>query len=121
MSEHLPFAMAWWHTLVATGKDMFGPGTADKSFGAQMDTMDHARAKVDAGFEMMKKLGLGWWNAKINLYGHEGTVKAQVELIRKLGRAERSLAAAAAPRAVPTERSLPPVPLRRHQASPIIP
>ncbi|NLC32383.1 MAG: xylose isomerase, partial [Clostridiales bacterium] len=31
MKEHLPFAMAWWHTLVATGTDMFGPGTADKS------------------------------------------------------------------------------------------
>ena len=61
MSEHLPFAMAWWHTLVATGKDMFGPGTADKSFGAQMDTMDHARAKVDAGFEMMKKLGIQYF------------------------------------------------------------
>jgi uncharacterized protein with von Willebrand factor type A (vWA) domain len=37
---------------------------------------------------------------------------ALAELIRKLGRAERSLAAEAAPRAVPTERSLPPVPLR---------
>ena len=61
MSEHLPFAMAWWHTLVATGKDMFGPGTADKSFGAQMDTMDHARAKVDAGFELMKKLGIQYF------------------------------------------------------------
>ena len=34
--------------------------------------------------EMMKKLGLGWWNAKINLYGHEGIVTAQVALIRKL-------------------------------------
>ena len=34
--------------------------------------------------EMMKKLGLGWWNAKINLYGHEGVVTAQVALIRKL-------------------------------------
>ncbi|WP_374526693.1 FAD-binding oxidoreductase [Novosphingobium sp.] len=33
---------------------------------------------------MMKKLKLGWWNAKINLFGHEGTVNAQVELIRKL-------------------------------------
>ena len=23
MSEHLPFAMAWWHNLCATGTDMF--------------------------------------------------------------------------------------------------
>ena len=34
MSEHLPFAMAWWHNLCANGVDMFGRGTADKSFGA---------------------------------------------------------------------------------------
>lgn len=24
MSEHLPFAMAWWHSLCAAGTDMFG-------------------------------------------------------------------------------------------------
>ena len=61
MREHLPFAMAWWHTLVATGTDMFGPGTADKSFGEQPATMAHARAKVDAGFELMSKLGIEYF------------------------------------------------------------
>ena len=39
MSEHLPFAMAWWHNLGASGADMFGVGTADKSFGAAPGTM----------------------------------------------------------------------------------
>ncbi len=59
MAEHLPFAMAWWHNLGANGTDMFGRGTADKSFGASSEgTMEHARAKVDAGFEFMKKLGI---------------------------------------------------------------
>jgi len=33
MSEHLPFAMAWWHNLGANGVDMFGGGTMDKTFG----------------------------------------------------------------------------------------
>ncbi len=61
MKEHLPFAMAWWHNLCATGRDMFGPGTADKSFGAPLDTMEHAKAKVDAGFEFMQKLGIGYF------------------------------------------------------------
>ncbi|MGI6635488.1 MAG: xylose isomerase [Christensenellales bacterium] len=61
MREHLPFAMAWWHTLVATGTDMFGPGTADKSFGEQPATMAHARAKVDAGFELMNKLAIEYF------------------------------------------------------------
>ena len=55
MSEHLPFAMAWWHNLGANGVDMFGRGTIDKSFGATPNTLEHAKAKVDAGFEFMKK------------------------------------------------------------------
>lgn len=61
MKEHLPFAMAWWHNLGANGTDMFGRGTADKSFGAPEGTMEHARAKVDAGFEFMQKLGIGYF------------------------------------------------------------
>ncbi len=61
MKEHLPFAMAWWHTLCATGTDMFGRGTADKSFGTEMETMAHAIAKVDAGFECMQKLGISYF------------------------------------------------------------
>ena len=61
MSEHLPFAMAWWHNLCANGVDMFGRGTADKSFGAVPGTMEHAKAKVDAGFEFMKKMGIKYF------------------------------------------------------------
>lgn len=61
MKDHLPFAMAWWHNLCATGTDMFGRGTADKSFGAKEGTMEHAKAKVDAGFEFMKKLGIKYF------------------------------------------------------------
>ena len=61
MKEHLRFSMAWWHTLCATGTDMFGVGTADKSFGAEVGTMEHAKAKVDAGFELMDKLGIEYF------------------------------------------------------------
>ncbi|MBQ6866739.1 MAG: xylose isomerase, partial [Clostridia bacterium] len=61
MKEHLPFAMAWWHNLCAGGTDMFGRDTADKSFGAEKGTMAHAKAKVDAGFEFMNKLGVKYF------------------------------------------------------------
>ncbi len=61
MREHLPFAMAWWHALGADGVDMFGKSTADKSFGAPAGTMEHARAKVNAGFELMQKLGIEYF------------------------------------------------------------
>lgn len=61
MKEHFKFAMAWWHNLSACGSDMFGMGTADKSFGAAPGTMEHAHAKVDAGFEFMQKLGIEYF------------------------------------------------------------
>lgn len=61
MKEQLPFAMAWWHNLGAAGTDMFGRDTADKSFGAKAGTMEHAKAKVDAGFEFMQKLGIRYF------------------------------------------------------------
>ncbi len=62
MKEHLNFSMAWWHNMCATGTDMFGPGTAEKSFGAaELGTMEHAKAKVDAGFEFMSKLGIEYY------------------------------------------------------------
>ena len=62
MSEHLPFAMAWWHNMCASGTDMFGRDTMDKSFGAaEKGTMEHAKAKVDAGFEFMQKMGIKYF------------------------------------------------------------
>ena len=61
MSEHLPFAMAWWHNMCAAGTDMFGKDTADKSFLSEKGTMEHAKANVDAGFEFMQKLGIRYF------------------------------------------------------------
>ena len=61
MKDYLPFAMAWWHNLGAAGTDMFGRDTADKSFGAEKGTMAHAKAKVDAGFEFMQKMGIEYF------------------------------------------------------------
>ena len=61
MKEHLPFAMAWWHNMCAGGADMFGRDTANKDFGADKGSLEHARAKVDAGFEFMQKLGIEYF------------------------------------------------------------
>lgn len=57
MREYLRFAVAYWHTLCAAGKDMFGDPTMDKSFGAE-DDMALAYKKVDACFELMDKLSI---------------------------------------------------------------
>ncbi len=61
MHEYLRFAMSWWHTLGASGTDMFGESTMDKLFGASNEPLSHAKAKVDAGFEFMQKLGLNYF------------------------------------------------------------
>lgn len=61
MAEQLKFSMSWWHNLCGDGTDMFGPGSTDKSFGAVKGTMEHAKAKVDVGFEFMSKLGIEYF------------------------------------------------------------
>lgn len=60
MSEHLKFAMSYWHTLCAEGADMFGSGTIDKSFG-ETDKLAIYKQKVYAGFELMDKLSVDYF------------------------------------------------------------
>ncbi|MDR2360960.1 MAG: xylose isomerase [Oscillospiraceae bacterium] len=79
MSEWLPFAMSWWHNLGAAGTDMFGASTADKSFGASVsNAAAHAKAKADAGFEFMRKLGLRYFCFHdIDLVAEQGSLAEQ--------------------------------------------
>ncbi len=60
MREHLKFAMSYWHTMNASGTDMFGPGTADKEYSG-MDKVSIARAKAEAAFELMDKLNIDYY------------------------------------------------------------
>lgn len=60
MREQLKFALSWWHTMGGDGTDMFGCGTADKTWGE--DTPEaRAKAKVDAAFEIMDKLSIDYF------------------------------------------------------------
>ena len=60
MREQLRFALSWWHTMGGDGTDMFGTGTADKSWGESNPTA-RAIAKVDAAFEIMDKLSIDYY------------------------------------------------------------
>ena len=60
MREHLKFALSYWHTLCGDGTDMFGRGTADKSFG-EKDPMEIYRQKAYAAFELMDKLDIDYF------------------------------------------------------------
>ncbi|MCW3834439.1 FAD-binding oxidoreductase [Sphingomonas canadensis] len=63
---------------------VFGsPVRAASTQSQRADWYDGPGAIPDSACEkMIQKLGIGWWNAKINLFGHAATVKAQIELIR---------------------------------------
>ena len=60
MREQLRFAMSYWHTMCAEGVDMFGVGTADKSYGAQ-NPMEQAKNKAYAAMELMNKLDIDYF------------------------------------------------------------
>ena len=61
MKDWLRFAMAWWHTLCAEGADQFGGGTKQFPWNIGADELEIARNKVDAGFEIMEKLGIDYY------------------------------------------------------------
>jgi len=61
MKDWLKFAMAWWHTLGAQGTDQFGGDTKAFPWNENADPMAVAKAKVDAGFEIMQKLGIEYF------------------------------------------------------------
>lgn len=61
MKEHLRFSVAYWHTLVNTGGDPFGPGTKNFPWNQSSDPIQAAKAKMDAAFEFTSKLGLYYY------------------------------------------------------------
>lgn len=60
MSEHLRFAMSYWHTLGANGNDQFGEGTQQRAWNVESG-YEMAIKRVDAGFEFMQKLGIKYF------------------------------------------------------------
>ena len=61
MKEWFRFSMAWWHTLCADGGDQFGGGTLNREWNQSSDPLEVAKAKMDAGFEFMQKLGIEFY------------------------------------------------------------
>lgn len=61
MKDWMRFAMAWWHTLCAEGADQFGGGTKIFPWNDGQDALEIAKQKVDAGFEIMQKLGINYF------------------------------------------------------------
>jgi xylose isomerase len=60
MKDHLRFAMSYWHTMTGGGVDPFGQATMDRPYN-RLEGMDLSRARVDAAFELMSKLGVEYF------------------------------------------------------------
>ena len=61
MKDWMRFAMAWWHTLGPASADPFGGQTRHYEWDKAVDPMQRAKDKADAGFEIMQKLGIGYF------------------------------------------------------------
>jgi len=64
MEDHLRFAVAYWHSFAWEGGDPFGGRTFDRPWLAKAgatDTMELARLKADAAFEMFGLLGVPFY------------------------------------------------------------
>ena len=61
MKDWFKFAMAWWHTLGQASGDPFGGQTRSYEWDKPECPYERARAKADAGFEIMQKLGIGYF------------------------------------------------------------
>ena len=66
MSEHLRFAVCYWHSFAWDGADIFGAGTLDRPWhpanGPGLEPIAAAKMKMDAAFEFISKLGVKYFS-----------------------------------------------------------
>ncbi len=61
MKDWLRFSMAWWHTLCGASGDQFGGQTRSYEWDKADCAVQRAKDKMDAGFEIMQKLGIEYF------------------------------------------------------------
>ena len=61
LKEFFRFAVAYWHSFGNTGGDPFGAGTRSFPWMEYEEPMDRARAKMDAAFEFITKMGIPFY------------------------------------------------------------
>lgn len=61
MKEWLRFACAYWHSFCGSGADPFGEPTHIFPWNDIADSVERAKAKADAAFEFITKLGLPYY------------------------------------------------------------
>lgn len=61
MKEYFRFAAAYWHSFCGTGGDPFGPGTKVLPWNKDSDPIFVGKAKMDAAFEFITKMGIPFY------------------------------------------------------------
>jgi xylose isomerase len=78
MEDHLRVAVCLWHSFNWPGSDVFGSGTFDRPWLATgADPMEAARAKLDAAFEFLEKLGAPYFTFHDRDVAPEGATFAE--------------------------------------------
>ncbi len=61
MAEHFRFSVAYWHTMMGDGTDMFGGPAFDRLWHQAEDPIARAKDTMEAAFEFFQKLGVGYY------------------------------------------------------------
>jgi xylose isomerase len=61
MRDHLRFSVVYWHTMRGSGADMFGWGTAERSWELGEGTVAQAQHRARCFFEFVEKLGAPYY------------------------------------------------------------
>ena len=85
MKEFFRFAAAYWHSFCNTGGDPFGVGTRTFPWMQYSDPMDRARAKMDAAFEFITKMGIPFYCFHdFDLVEEAGTINESEKRLQKI-------------------------------------
>jgi xylose isomerase len=77
MAEHLRFSVAYWHTMMGTGSDIFGGASFQREWRQAADPIDRAKETMDAAFEFFNKLGIDYYCFHDRDIAPEGSTFAQ--------------------------------------------
>ena len=101
MEDHLRIAVCLWHSFNWPGSDVFGVGTFDRPWlDVRLEPIAAARAKVEAAFEFLEKLGVPYFCFHDRDVSPEGRTFAETqshletvvdEIERHMGRTGRRL------------------------------
>ncbi len=61
MAEHLRFSVAFWHTFMGNGSDIFGGASFQREWRKAANPMDRAKDTLEAAFEFIQKLGIDYY------------------------------------------------------------